>query len=132
MKKEIILGTVFILSVVLYKYVEFFKHPLFLILLLLVSQILILYWDIKDFPKGLEKFQVVLRVFFIQNKLTWYTAIVFFVLNYPGCDTFMLSAVGTLILLLIIGLAMKCKKSYLLHMLSYLIIGSTFLYILSL
>jgi hypothetical protein len=118
-----------VLGVILCSKLELFHHSLFLILLFLVSQILILFWGITSFPKGLDTARLVLRVFFIQNKMVWYGAVVLVAMKFHS-DIFVLSAAGTLILLLLVALLLRCKKKLLIEMLSYLVVGSVVLSVL--
>ena len=128
--KEIILGSILALSAILYKTVEAFNHSLILIILLMVAPVLLILWEAKSFPKGMDKVKIIARIFFIFNKIIWYFAIVFAALNYPGKETIFYTGAITNIILLSVMFAVKCKKTYLALVASYLIAGSSLFFLL--
>ena len=127
--KDIIPGILLVLLAILYKTGIFHKQEI-LIYSGLVLIILLIYLEIKYLPDKLTHTKKILRIFFLQAKIGWYASVILAALNHQTKYDFIFPTVGINIILLLIMLADKCEKSYLMQVAAYLVAGSAVSYIL--
>ena len=128
--KDIIPGSLLVLLAILYNKTGIFHKQEILIYSGLVLIILLIYLEIKFLPDKLTHTKKMLRIFFLQNKIVWYGAVILTALAHQTKYDSVFLAVGTNIILLLIMLADKCEKSYLMQVAAYLVAGSAVSYIL--
>ena len=128
--KDILPGSLLVLSAILYNKTGIFTNRIFFIYSSLILIILLIYLEIKYLPDKLTHTKKMLRIFFLQNKIIWYGAVILTALSHQNKYDSVLLAAATNIILLLIMLADKCEKSYLIQVAAYLVAGSTVSYLL--